>query len=77
MNAVGYKLKLPHLTPPDPDRSASRVTLTAIFEWTECDLNKHTITDEYHYSGYLYSHMLTSADWRPSRKFKYLIVSKR
>ena len=70
MNAVAYKLKLPHLT-------LLRVTLTAILEWTECDLNKHTATDENHYSGYLYSNMLTTQESGPSRKFKYLIVSKR
>ena len=46
VNAVSNGLKLPHLNSVWPDRVIS----ATIFEWTECDLNKHATTDEYYYT---------------------------
>ena len=51
VNAVSNGLKLPHLNSVWPDRVIS----ATIFEWTECDLNKHATTDEYYYTVVIYT----------------------
>ena len=71
VNAVSNGLKLPHLNSVWPDRVIS----ATIFEWTECDLNKHATTDEYYYTV-VYSKTLTVRDLNLSQSSNTSLFSK-